>query len=83
MLTIGGNLTLTEALAQLGYTHRPRSFNARAIVRVSDGADVFVGNCFETWEWLDRTGQTTSVPGRKGAAYRSIVRDVRKYTEAA
>lgn len=53
--------TLTEVLASLGYTHKPREHEGqqgRSVVR--DGHVVWQGTAHECWKWLRATGQIES-----------------------
>jgi len=44
--------TLHEALAAMGYSHRPTGRGYRREVVDHEGTVVFVGTANETWAWL-------------------------------
>jgi hypothetical protein len=50
-----GELTLTETLSRLGYTHRAKDNGRHEIFSGEEG--VFVGRAYEVWAWLRGNGE--------------------------
>lgn len=55
-LPVTADMTLSEVLAQLGFTHAPTSSNRQGRHVLKDGVRVITGGAGDVWAWLDEQG---------------------------